>query len=104
MRNFELLTLSPDLGSFGRPALIFTKKIGDKYVTVQRYSGGKKALSFDTIWINKGQTPPVTAHASNNASPLLTSETHAGTVSTSGSIPNTAANVKPITTLNCRGL
>lgn len=77
----DSVSLSPNPDSAGRVALIFAKKIGDKYVTVQGYSKGKKGLVFDTMWINK-RKPPVTADTDGNIGQSQTSETSAGTAST----------------------
>lgn len=73
----DSVRLSEKRDSAGRPAIIFTKKIGDRYVTVQGYSQGKQGLIFDTMWANK-EKPPATVSAVQ-APPDLTSETSSGT-------------------------
>lgn len=76
----DSIRLSEKRDSAGRPAIIFTKKIGDRYVTVQGYSQGKQGLIFDTMWANK-EKPPATVSAVQ-APPDLTSETSSGTAPT----------------------
>ena len=49
----DRVELSTDSDGFGRPALFFTKVIGDEYITVQGYSDKRKGLFFDSMWIKK---------------------------------------------------
>ena len=50
----DSITLLPTQDGSGRNAIVFTKRFGNDYVTVQGYSNKKKALVFDTMWIKKG--------------------------------------------------
>lgn len=76
----DSVTLSDENDAYGRKALIFTKKIGDKYVTVQGYSKGKRGLAFDSMWIKKEKLP-VTANAGMKTHQVQTPEASDGTAS-----------------------
>ena len=48
--------LSEKTDAKGRRALVFEKKIGDEYITIQGVSDGKKVLQADTLYKMKGKT------------------------------------------------
>ncbi len=74
----DSVEVSPNLDGNGKVALIFTKKIGDTYVTLQGISSNQHALMFDTMYINK-EKPPEADRADNG--PPLTSKTSDGQAS-----------------------
>lgn len=52
----DKVSLSPEMDSKGRQALVFEKSFGDKYITIQGISNGKNLLQTDTMYIQKGKT------------------------------------------------
>ena len=48
--------LSADADGKGRRAIVFEKRIGDTYVTIQGVANGKKLLQTDTLYIRKRRT------------------------------------------------
>ncbi|SBW02420.1 hypothetical protein KL86CLO1_11643 [uncultured Eubacteriales bacterium] len=52
--------MSDSVDSAGRNVLIFSKQIGDMYITAQAVTDGRHALTTDTIWIQKKKGPQVT--------------------------------------------
>lgn len=52
----DRIYLSDQLDAKGRKALVFEKKIGDAYITIQGVSNGKNVLQTDTLYKTKGKT------------------------------------------------
>ncbi len=52
----DRIYLSEQLDAKGRKALVFEKKIGDAYITIQGVSNGKNVLQTDTLYKTKGKT------------------------------------------------
>ena len=52
----DKVTISEKTDANGRPALLFEKSIGDRYVTVQAVSNGTHSIQTDTLYIRK-KTP-----------------------------------------------
>lgn len=52
----DRITISEKTDANGRPALLFEKSIGDRYVTVQAVSNGTHSIQTDTLYIRK-KTP-----------------------------------------------
>ena len=55
--------------TYGRDTLIFEKKMGDRYITVQAYVDGTKSLRTDTLYIKKEGSQGVTRNAQQEAAP-----------------------------------
>ena len=51
----DRIYLSEQLDAKGRKALVFEKKIGDEYITIQGVSNGKNVLQTDTLYKTKGK-------------------------------------------------
>lgn len=51
----DRIYLSEQLDAKGRKALVFEKKIGDDYITIQGVSNGKNVLQTDTLYKTKGK-------------------------------------------------
>ena len=51
----DRIYLSEQLDAKGRRALVFEKKIGDDYITIQGVSNGKNVLQTDTLYKTKGK-------------------------------------------------
>lgn len=60
----------------GRRALVFEKKIGDDYITIQGVSNGKKVLQADTLYKMKGKTRTTrdTMLGTNGAAPVINAQ------------------------------
>ena len=56
----DAVTLSEDTDVFGRPVLLFSKQIGDTYITAQAVTDGRHMLATNTLWIQKKKNPLVT--------------------------------------------
>ena len=56
----DVVTLSEDTDVFGRPVLLFSKQIGDTYITAQAVTDGRHMLATNTLWIQKKKNPLVT--------------------------------------------
>lgn len=54
--------LSPNRDSRGRNVLVFEKRIGDQYVTMQAVSDGTHSLQTDTLYKQKRKDPHVTEY------------------------------------------
>lgn len=55
----DAVTLSEDTDVFGRPVLLFSKQIGDTYITAQAVTDGRHMLATNTLWIQKKKNPLV---------------------------------------------
>lgn len=56
----DSVTLSEEADAMGRPVLLFSKQIGGTYITAQAVTDGRKALTTNTLWIQKKKNPLVT--------------------------------------------
>lgn len=56
----DSVVLSGDTDAFGRQVLLFSKQIGDNYVTAQAVTDGRHMLSTNSLWIQKKKNPLVT--------------------------------------------
>lgn len=66
--------LSPSKDGKGRPVIVFEKKIGNKYITMQGVSDGKHALETDTLYIKKVKDSQDTGHNVANSNPVINAQ------------------------------
>lgn len=57
--------------NMGRDTLVFEKKIGNRYITVQAYVDGTKSLHTDTLYIKKEGSQDEVRNAQQTAAPAL---------------------------------
>ena len=95
----DTVTLSEGTDAFGRPVLLFSKQIGDTYITAQAVTDGRHMLTTNSLWIQKRKNPLVTtsdarvttgpAHNAQSVPPSGSS------LKIANSAPDTAANAGP---------
>lgn len=66
----DAVTKSQRTDNLGRPALIFQKKIGDMYVTIQAISDGTHSIQTDTLYIQKERPTDTVYNTGNVADPV----------------------------------
>lgn len=81
----------------GRKALVFEKKIGDMYVTVQGVSNGKRLLQTDTLYIQKerARRSQDTMPDAESAVPVINVRNELPQGSSESIIPQVGETVKP---------
>lgn len=81
----------------GRKALVFEKKIGDTYVTVQGVSNGKRLLQTDTLYIQKerARRSQDTMPDAESAVPVINVRNELPQGSSESIIPQVGETVKP---------
>lgn len=65
----DSVTLSESTDVQGRSVLLFSKQIGNEYVTAQAVTDGRHALTTNSLWIKKGKDRPAIPNA-DKASPV----------------------------------
>lgn len=65
----DSVTLSESTDVQGRSVLLFSKQIGNEYVTAQAVTDGRHALTTNSLWIKKGKDRPAIPNA-GKASPV----------------------------------
>lgn len=72
----DRIYLSNQLDAKGRKALVFEKKIGDAYITIQGVSTGKNVLQTDTLYKTKGKTRTTrdTMPSTSGAAPVINAQ------------------------------
>lgn len=63
----DSVELSGDKDKLGRAVLLFTKQIGDTYITAQAVTDGRHAIATNSLWIQKKSNPLVTTSDSSVA-------------------------------------
>lgn len=82
--------------SLGRPILIFSKQIGDLYVTAQAVTDGRHALTTNSLWVQKkkGHQDTTPDAGTYDADPVLNVQDAPSEGPSIGSIPQSAQGVK----------
>ena len=59
----DSVTLSEKHDALGRPVLLFSKQIGNEYVTAQAVTDGRHALTTNSLWKKEGKNRPAIRNA-----------------------------------------
>lgn len=90
--------LSDELDGKGRKVLVFEKQIGDRLITMQGISDGRKSLQTDTLYIQKGRarTSRDTMPGAESTVPVINAQSEPPqSSSVNSNIPQGADSVKP---------
>lgn len=92
--------LSDETDTKGRKTLVFEKRIGDKYISIQGVSDGKRVLQTDTLYISKGRprTTRDTMPGTESAVPVINAQGEPSQKSSSidSTIPQDAEHVNSV--------
>lgn len=97
LANPDSVELADGTDSSGRRVILFSKQIGDVYVTAQAVTDSRHALTTDTMWIQKRKshqdtTPDAGSYATG---PVPNARSAPSEGSSTNSIPQTAQEVNP---------
>lgn len=97
LANPDSVELADGTDSSGRRVVLFSKQIGDVYVTAQAVTDSRHALTTDTMWIQKRKghqdtTPDAGSYAT---SPVLNAQDAPSEGPSISSLPQPAQDVKP---------
>lgn len=91
----DSVRLADRTDSSGRKVILFSKQMGDVYVTAQAVTDSRHALTTDTVWIRKGKPTDTTHNASVTADPVHNAQGVPPSGFPTDSIPQTAQDVNP---------